>query len=46
MKDIAEIEDTKGVIRIRKSMTDRKHNGQRRKSTNDKRRSSRHYTEN
>ena len=31
MKDIGEFADTKEVIRIRNSMTDRKHNGQRKK---------------
>ena len=29
-----EFEDTKGVIRIRKSQKDRQHNGQKNKSTN------------
>ena len=36
-----EIEDTKGVIRIRKSKKNRRHNGQK-----DKQRSTKHYTEN
>jgi hypothetical protein len=36
-----EFEDTKGVIRIRKSKTDRQHNGQKKR---DKQRSTKHYT--
>jgi len=36
-----EIEDTKGVIRIRKLKKNRQHNGQK-----DKQRSTKHYTEN
>ena len=39
------MEDTKGVIRIRKSK-DRQHNGQKKKSTMDKQRTARHYTDN
>jgi hypothetical protein len=31
MKNIGEFADTKEVIRMRNSMTDRKHNGQRKK---------------
>jgi hypothetical protein len=37
-----EFEDTKRVIRIRKSITDKQHNGQRKK---DKQLSTKHYTE-
>jgi len=36
-----EFEDTKGIIRIRKSKKDRQHNGQKKK---DKQRSTKHYT--
>jgi len=35
-----EVEDTKGVIKIRKSKKDRQHNGQKKK---DKQRSTKHY---
>jgi len=38
-------DDTKGVIRSCKSK-DRQHNGQQKKSQNDKQRSLKHYTEN
>ena len=38
-----EFEDTKGVIRIRKSK-DRQHNGQTKKRLKDKQRSTKHYT--
>ena len=38
-----EFEDTKGVIRIRKSKKDRQHNDQKKK---DKQRSTKHYTQN
>ena len=38
-----EFEDTKGVIRIRKSKKDRQHNEQKKK---DKQQSSKHYTDN
>ena len=36
-----ELEDTKGVIRIRKQKNDRQHNGQKKK---DKQQSTKHYT--
>ena len=39
----AVFENTKGIIRSRKSMKDRKHHGQKKK---DKQRSTKHYTEN
>ena len=38
-----ELEDTKGVIKIRISKKDRQHNGQKKK---DNQRSTKHYTEN
>ena len=38
-----EFEDTKGVIRIRKSKKDRQHNGEKK---DDKQRCTKHYTEN
>jgi hypothetical protein len=38
-----EFEDTKGVIRIRKSKKDKQHNDQKKK---DKQRSTKHYTKN
>ena len=38
-----EFEDTKGVIKIRKS-DDRQHNGQNEKGQKDKQRSTKHYT--
>jgi hypothetical protein len=38
-----EFEDTNGIIRIRKSKKDRQYKGQKKK---DKRRSTKHYTEN
>jgi predicted phosphoadenosine phosphosulfate sulfurtransferase len=40
-----EFGDTKGVIGIRKSEKNRRHNGQR-KAQKDKQRSTKHYTEN
>jgi len=39
-------EDTKGVIRIRKSKEDIQHNGQMKTGQRDKQRSTKHYTEN
>ena len=40
-----EFEDTKGGIRIRKSMTDRQHNDQKKKKRQkDKQRSTKHHT--
>jgi hypothetical protein len=41
-----EFEDTKGVIRIRKSKKDRQHNGQMKKGQKNEQRSTKHYTEN
>jgi hypothetical protein len=37
-----EFEDTKGLIRIRKSKKDRQHNGQKEKRQKDKQRSTKH----
>ena len=37
-----EFEDTKGVIRIRKSKKDRQHNGQKEKGQKNKQRSTKH----
>ena len=45
-KVLEEFEDTKGVIRSRKSKTDRQYNGQKKKRQKDKQRSTKHYTEN
>jgi hypothetical protein len=39
-----EFEDTKGVIRIRKSMKNRQHNDQKKKGRKDKQRSTKHNT--
>jgi len=39
---LEELEDTKSVIRLRKSKKDRQHNGLKKK---DKQRSTKHYTE-
>ena len=38
-----EFDDSKGVIKIRKSMKDRQHNGQKKKKV--KQRSTKHYTQ-
>jgi hypothetical protein len=40
-----ELDDTKGVIRIRKSKKDRQHNGQKKKDKKDKQRSTKHTHE-
>ena len=39
-------EDTKGVIRSRKSKKDRQYNGQKKRRQKDKQYSTKHYTEN
>ena len=41
-RDYEEFEDTKGVIRIRKSKEDRQHNGQEKNGQKDKQRSTKH----
>ena len=41
-----EFEDTKDVIRIRKSKKDKQHNDQKKKGQKDKQRFTKHYTEN
>ena len=43
---VEDFEDTKGVIRIRESRNDRKHNGQNKKRQKDKQRATKHHTEN
>ena len=40
--DEEEVEDTKGLIRIRKSKKDKQHNGQKKKVQKDKLRSTKH----